>query len=67
MVLKRMKKAGEFPRWESLILILCFDKTLLMQLKVISTNGKNATEVWSSCGDGPLIGGLRAWRICLSP
>jgi hypothetical protein len=49
-----------------IVLILCFDRTLLMQLKVISTNGKNATEVWSSCGGGALVGGLRPWRICFS-
>jgi hypothetical protein len=58
MVLNGTKKTGELPRWES-VLILRFDRTLLMRLKVISTNDKNTTEVWSSHGDRALVGGLR--------
>jgi hypothetical protein len=41
--------------------------TLQMRLKVISTNGKNATEIWSSRGGGSLVSGLRARKICISP
>jgi hypothetical protein len=39
------RKLESFLGGSATILILSFDKTLLMQLKVISTNGKNATEV----------------------
>jgi hypothetical protein len=39
---------------------MCLDSTLLVQLKVVLTKGKNTTEAGSSlCCGGALVGGLR--------
>jgi hypothetical protein len=39
------KKLESFLDVRPIILMLCFDNTMLMQLKVVPTKGKNATEV----------------------
>jgi hypothetical protein len=48
IILNELKKAGEFPWLDICCLNVGFNSTLLIQLKIVLTNGKNTTEAGSS-------------------
>jgi hypothetical protein len=65
--LKGRRKLESYIGGSPTVLMLCFDRALLLWFKVVLMKGKNATKLWSSVhGGGALVSELKAQRIYCS-